>query len=491
MDTKEGCLEENKRENGAKSIILRMTPRFANPVIRDMLRESWAMGRPMILIMFFQFSIGMADIYVAGFLGVNVLAAVGYVGQLYWTLMILASALTVGCVSMVSQAHGAESSEGVSSITSQSIVIGLFISGILTLASQIYPSAIIRYAGMPDDIRDIAEAFLRIFSLVLIPTYVMIITGGILRASGRVRVAMINSCIAAIVNIVGDFAFSFGWGPIPAMGYRGIALGTASAATLGMFLNLFYIFYGPEHVTLGGFFRIRYRCIWNLIRLSFPSALQQGAWNAGTLVVYFLAGQLAGGQITALAAMTAGVRIEAIIFLPVFAFNMASAVLTGNRIGSGDVSGARAAAKTSAALCLGIILLPAALIFIFAPDISARFTSDQAVLEEMTRYLRINMLGMPFMALGVTLSGALQGAGDTYATMRIIFTGMWLIRIPLLLVVILVLRWPAVAIWWCMTVSMVFMCALLIKRFRGDRWIKASVDTKSKTLLWEACLDKE
>jgi multidrug resistance protein, MATE family len=491
METKEGCLEENKRENGAKGMVLKITPRFADLGIRRLLRESWSMGWPMILIMSFQFFIGFADIYVAGFLGVNVLAAVGYVGQLYWLLMILATALTVGCVSMVSQAHGAESSEGVSNITSQSIVIGLFISGILTLASQIYLSEIIRFAGMPDDIRDIAEAFLRIFSLVLVPTYIMIITGGILRASGRVRVAMTNSCIAAIVNILGDFAFSFGWGPIPAMGYRGIALGTACATTLGMFLNLSYMFYGPERAAIIGFFRIRYRCIRNLIKLGVPSVLQQMAWNLGTLVVYFLAGKLAGGQITALAAMTVGVRIEAIIFLPVFAFNMASAVMTGNRIGSGDVSGARSAAKTSAAMCLGMIMIPAALIFIFAPQISARFASDQVVLDEIARYLRINMLGMPFMAVGVTLSGALQGAGDTYATMRIIFTGMWLIRIPLLLIVILVLRWPAQAIWWCMTVSMVLMCALLIKRFRGNAWLKASVDKKSKTLLWEACLDKE
>jgi Na+-driven multidrug efflux pump len=75
-----------------------------------------------------------------------VLAADGYVGQLYWTLMILAMAITTGCVSMVSQAHGAQSSEGVSNITSQSILIGLFISGILTVVSQIYPSEIIRIA---------------------------------------------------------------------------------------------------------------------------------------------------------------------------------------------------------------------------------------------------------------------------------------------------------------------------------------------------------
>jgi Na+-driven multidrug efflux pump len=120
LETREGCLDETKPQNRTKATIFKMTPMFAAGGVRELLRESWAMGWPMIFIMFFQFSIGLADIYVAGFLGTRVLAAVGYVGQLYWTLMILAMAITTGCVSMVSQAHGAQSSEGVSNITSQS-----------------------------------------------------------------------------------------------------------------------------------------------------------------------------------------------------------------------------------------------------------------------------------------------------------------------------------------------------------------------------------
>jgi Na+-driven multidrug efflux pump len=230
------------------------------------------------------------------------------------------------------------------------------------------------------------------------------------------------------------------------------------------------------------------RCLRNLVKLGIPTALQQVAWNAGTLVVFFLVGQIEGGQITALAAMTAGVRIEAIIFLPIFALNMAAAVLTGNRIGAGDVAGARSGAKATAALCFAIIFLPTLAIFISAPWLSSFLTDDPAVLEEMIRYLRINMLGMPFMAVGVTFSGALQGAGDTFATMRIIFTGMWLIRIPLMLAVIHLFHGTAISIWWCMTASIICMVSLLVHRFRGDAWTKASLDKKSKTLLWEACL---
>src|SRR5208337_4962240 len=113
------------------------------------LRESWSMGWPMILIMFFQFAIGLTDAWVAGYLGTEVLAAVGYVGQLYWTLTILANAITVGTVSMVSQAYGARSGEGVGSVVSHSLLIGLAISGVMTVAAGLFPEAVVRRAGMP------------------------------------------------------------------------------------------------------------------------------------------------------------------------------------------------------------------------------------------------------------------------------------------------------------------------------------------------------
>ena len=394
--------------------------------------------------MFFQFAIVLTDVYVAGFFGTDVLAAVGYVAQLYWTLMIMANGLSMGTVSMVSQAYGAKSSDGVGCITANSLLVALCVSGVLTVVAQLISRincASRRNAGgNSDHSRIFHHGSFHSFSF---PRTSSIITGGVLRSSGRIHITMINSLVAASVNVMGELALSFGWGPIPAIGYIGIAWATAIATTLGMSLNLIYVFSGPSRVTLRSLTTPLFGCIKNLVKLGVPTALQQTAWNVGTLMVYFLVAHFRGGEVTALAAMTAGVRIEAIIFLPIFALNMASAVLTGNRLGAGDVAGARSGAKVTAMLCLAIILLPALGIFIFAPVISSLLTQDPAVLQEMTRYLRVNMIGMPFMAIGVTLSGALQGAGDTFATMRIIFTGMWLLRIPLILGAIYILQTSA------------------------------------------------
>jgi putative MATE family efflux protein len=343
---------------------------------------------------------------------------------------------------------------------------------------------------MPEEIETIATAFLRIFALVLIPTYISIITAGILRASDRVRITLTTSFVSAVLNVVGDFVLAFGWGPFPALGATGIAWASAGATAVGMVLNVIAMLYGPGKLSFQTFRRPLPICFKNLMRLGVPSALQQTAWNAGTLVVYFLVARIEYGEITALAAMTAGLRVEAIIFLPIFAFNMAAAVLTGNRLGAGDVRGARSGAKVAALLCLVIIALPALAIFFLAPQISRFLTNDPAVLAEMTRYLRVNMVAMPFMAVGITMSGALQGAGDTMTTMKIIFTGMWLIRIPAILIIIYALRAGALGVWWTMTASIIIMASLFAYRFSGDAWTRASTDKETRKMLWESCVPK-
>ena len=70
-------------------------------------------------------------------------------------------------------------------------------------------------------------------------------------------------------------------------------------------------------------------------------------------------------------------------------------------------------------------------IFIWAEGCASLLTTDGAVLAETARYLRLNMLSEPFMAMSSVLGGSFQGAGDTRTTMRVIATSMWLIRLPL------------------------------------------------------------
>ena len=118
----------------------------------------------------------------------------------------------------------------------------------------------------------------------------------------------------------------------------------------------------------------------------------------------------------------------------------------------------------------------ALIIFIWAKSLASVLTTDSAVLEETTRYLRINMVSEPFMALSVTLAGGLQGAGDTRGTMWVIIIAMWLIRLPLAYFLGIIVNYGATGVWIAMVTSMGVQGILMTLRFRKGHWKQLKLD---------------
>ena len=82
----------------------------------------------MLLIMLFNFIVGFTDIYVAGLLGSEVQAAVGFIEQLYFLLVILANAISTGSVAIVSRAAGAGDMAKARDASRQSLGFGMLIA---------------------------------------------------------------------------------------------------------------------------------------------------------------------------------------------------------------------------------------------------------------------------------------------------------------------------------------------------------------------------
>ena len=76
---------------------------FERQDIRRFIAESWSNSWPMIFIMFFEFLIGLTDIYIAGKVGKEIQATYGFVIQLYFVFIIVANVITTGTVSVVSR----------------------------------------------------------------------------------------------------------------------------------------------------------------------------------------------------------------------------------------------------------------------------------------------------------------------------------------------------------------------------------------------------
>jgi putative MATE family efflux protein len=439
-------------------------------------KNIWHLSWPTFFIMVFNFFVGLADLYVAGFIGPDIQAAIGFVSQLFFIVIIVANAIGIGTIAMVSRAVGAANVGRAVEIARQSILFGVAVAVFITAATILWCREIVALAGMPAEIRVVAEDFLRIFAFALGPNYLLIIVNAVFRAAGDVKKPLLTMFFVALVNIVGDFVLVFGIPPFPEMGYRGIAFSTASSFTAGMLISVALlatkrwrgVFTEPWQVSLPTIARI--------VDIGWPSVFLQVAWQAGSIVLYNILSRLGEGTITALAALTNGLRIEAIIFLPAFALNMAASVLAGQNLGAGDPARAEKLGwKTAGAgmVLLGGLAVP---VFIWAETFASILARTPEVLAETANYLRINMVSEPFLALGTILSGAITGAGDTRATMWIIVACMWGVRLPLAYLLAITLGYGPTGVWVSMVVSMMCYAFLMSLRFRGGRWKHVRVE---------------
>ena len=433
-------------------------------------KNIWYMSWPMLLVMFFNFLVGLTDIYVAGFLGPEIQAIVGFVGQLYFFIIIVANAISIGTVALVSRAVGAGNFEDALSTARQSLVFGLACALALTVAGLLFKDHIISLAGFSGNIRQIALDFFVIFAFTLAPNYIVILANAIFRAGGEVKLSLLAMFYISLINIALNFLLVFGLFSFQGLGYRGIALATATAMTAGTIICFILfrksqwknIFSGMRHVSVD--------LLRKIFLLSWPAALIQISWNAGNIFLYNILSRLHEGNITAMAALTNGLRIEAVIYLPVFALHMAASVLTGQNLGAGESARAEKIGWKISFSGVAFVSFMALPVFIWAGALSSTVAQDQHVVAETIRYLRITMLSEPFMAISVILGGCLMGAGDTKGAMIVIVSTLWIVRLPLAYLLAVVAGYGAPGVWASMVISMFFQGVAMTVRFRNGRW---------------------
>lgn len=439
-------------------------------------RNSW----PVLGLMLLNFLVGYTDIYVAGLLGPDVQAAVGFISQQYFVLIVLANALGIGTVAMVSKAAGRNDWAGVLNLTRQSLVLCVVLGLLLTLLGfSLGPYAVLHLFSLPESVQPLALVYVKIYAAALFPNYVIIVAGAVFRAVGRPVIAFRIMFVVAVFNILANFGLVFGLGPLPRLGYAGIAVATAVSMFAGACMILL-VFLGNEWKSMWReMWRLSGVVLRELAHITWPAVLLQVAWNAGTLVIYQFLGYLGDQSVPAMAAYANGLRIESLTFLPAFALNMAAAVLVGQSLGARSVEQARRFGWRIAgmgALSLSVI---AAILYAAAPWIAHRLTSSPDVLVETIRYLRINLAVAPVMVLGVVLGGGMQGAGYTRGVMAVVVTATWLIRIPLAALLCFTMHLGALGIWLAMAASIIIQAAMMTWTFHRGYWYRTIPDFRT------------
>jgi len=449
--------------------------------LRPMLR----LTAPVLAEQLLHLLVGFVDMWLTG----NLLRDDAYIAAMslmiytLWLIANLFAFVSLGATAMTARFVGAGDMPLANRIMNQSISAGAIWSTFLMAVTIPLAAQFTELMGLTGTAAAAAQQYLK-FELCVLPAVMMERVGiACLRGAGDTVSGLVVMAIVNAINMALSYSLAAGFGPLPALGWSGIALGTAIGHCCGAFMVAALLVGGRYG------FHLRFRelapdpnLIRRILRIGIPGGIDATSVNICNLA--FLRVILQLGNVAA-AAHGVAIQIEAIGFMPGGAFQIAASTMTGQYLGAGDLHRARRGVLVACAACALVMVAAGILFYLAAAPLSAFFLGgyDSNVVPVCVEILHVIAFAMLPLAVTIVLTGALRGAGDTRWPLAISLFGFLAVRIPLAVYLVDgVFTIPivdyqidgiglgVVGAWYAMTTDIIVRALLLAWRYCHGGW---------------------
>ncbi|CAN5161337.1 MATE family efflux transporter [soil metagenome] len=387
---------------------------------------------PMILEMSMESVFALVDLFFVGHLenSQHTLQTVSLTESVLSIMYALAIGISMAATAVVARRIGEKNPEAAATAGVQAIWLSLGLTAIISVAGYIYAEDILRIMGAEPETIAIGANYTRIMMGGSLVIMLLFLINGIFRGAGDASMAMKSLMIANACNIVLCPLLINGLGPVPAFGLNGAAMATTIGRGIGVCYQLYHLFNGEGVIKIHKKnVKIVLPIIKSIVNIASPGTLQFMIGSCSWIVLARLVAET--GYSTASAGYQTAIRVVIFFILPAWGLSNAAATLVGQNLGAKQPERAQESVLKTAkysAIFMGLVSL---IFLIGAEPIIGIFTNDDAVLTIAVQALRIITLGYIFYGVGMVMTSAFNGAGDTWTPTWINLFGFWLFQIPL------------------------------------------------------------
>lgn len=379
---------------------------------------------PMILELSLESVFAVVDIFFVSKLGQNAIATVGLTESVITIVYSVAIGLSTAATAVVARRIGEKNPEEAAHAGAQSLIIALVVTILLSITGVVYASDILSLMGASDDVVRDGAVFTRIMLGGSVAIMLLFLINGIFRGAGNAAMAMKSLWIASIINIILCPVF------IHYFGLKGAAIATLIGRSTGVLYQCYHLFKGHGTLKLHAHhFALDKKITSSIIKIASPATLQfiiaSGSWIILAKIV------AETGGTTASAGYQVAIRNVVFFILPAWGLSNAAATLVGQNLGAKQTKRAEQSVMLTAkynTIFMSFVML---LFLFFSYPIMRFFTPDKEVIAYGAQALQIIGTGYIFYGIGMVMTQALNGSGDTKTPTIIYFIGFWLFQVPL------------------------------------------------------------
>mgnify|MGYP003022079071 CR=1 FL=1 len=231
----------------------------------------------------------------------------------------------------------------------------------------------------------------------------------LLAATGRTHLSMISQLVGAVVNIILDPIFIFGYCGEALSGTTGAAVATVIGQFCGAGMTLFFnLNRNPDiQISFKGFHPSA-KAIGRIYTVGLPSIAMQ---CVGSLMTFGMNLILMAFSATAVAVFGVYFKLQSFVFMPIFGMNNGMVPIIGYNYGAGEYDRVKKLYRTSMGMCAAIMAAGTVLCLALSGQLIGLFSSNAETIAIGTSALRIICVGFIVSTISVVASGSLEGLG--------------------------------------------------------------------------------
>ncbi len=410
--------------------------------------------------------LNLCDTAMVGRLGPVDLAAVGIGGVANFLAMSAMLGLSPAVQAMAARRKGERAESEMAESLNGGLLLALFFG--IPVSVILYQLAPLAFSFLSHDAEVVATGTPYLQARIIAVTAIGINFSfrGYWNGVSQAKCYMVSLSSMNVINMVLNYMLIFGHWGAPELGAVGAGVASCIATFAGAGI---YCYFGFRLARPNGFLK-RWpsaTVLRTLLRLSFPSAMQQMFYAGGVTVLFWIIGLVGTVE---LAAANIIVTLYLLGVMPGVGFGMAAASLIGQSLGAGDPEEAERCGwevVVVAVLVLGLIALPK----LVAPQLMLRlFTPSQEVIAAGKGAIILAGIGLPIQAVGLVLMQALMGAGDNVRVMLLSVGCQWGILLPGAYLLGPVLGVGLTGIWVIQLLYRILFSLSMVVRWRQGIW---------------------
>ena len=285
---------------------------------------------PLLFGLLFQQFYSMVDTVVVGkFLGVDALAGVGSTGSINFMVLGLCNGICAGFAIPVAQKFGQKDFEGLRRFVGNMIWLGTAVALIVTLFTTTLCASILRWMDTPEETFAYAYNYIWVIFLGIPATMLYNLLSGIIRSLGDSRTPLVFLILSSILNVALDVLFivSFRMGVAGAGGATLLRQLISGLLCLGLIIKRFPLLHLNRE-------DLRFRGVYarHLLNMGLPMGLQYSITAIGSILLQTAVNGLGA---SAMAAVTAGSKVNMLCACPYDAIGTTAATYAGQNLGAG------------------------------------------------------------------------------------------------------------------------------------------------------------